>query len=172
MSKIPRSRFATLSIALSVTAAWTAHADAPSACQFLTPAIVSAALGKPVTGGAVSMMDHSGATASNCTYRAGMTMILLSVDERGTAGAAMKEYQTQLDNSHIRDEDKKGASDEQKTIPETGIGEAAFSDDMTNGSVLSITAVHGSRVFTLGIVGAASVPHERVRSLIQAAVNH
>ena len=48
----------------------------------------------------------------------------------------------------------------------------SFSDDMTNGSVLSITAVHGSRVFTLGIVGAASVPHERVRSLILAAVNH
>jgi hypothetical protein len=105
MSKTPISGLAIL-VALSVTASWTARADAPSACKFLTTAAVSAALGKPVTGG----------TASSCTYMAGTMMVLLSVDERGTAGAAMEEYHTQLDNSHIRDKDKKGAPDEQKTV--------------------------------------------------------
>jgi hypothetical protein len=171
MSKTPISGLAIL-VALSVSASWTARADAPSACKFLTTAGVSAALGKPVTGGTTSVVDHPGATASSCTYMAGTMMVLLSVDERGTAGAAMEEYHTQLDNSHIRDKDKKGAPDEQKTVLEAGIGEGAFSDDMTDGSVLGITAVHGSRVFTIGIVGAKSVPHERVRNLIQTAISH
>ena len=97
--------------------------------------------------------------------------MLISVDERGTAAAAMQEYNTQLDNSHIRDKDKEGAADAQKTVLEPGIGEAAFSYDMVNGSVLGITAVHGSRVFTLGIVGAGPIPHERVRSLMQSAIS-
>jgi hypothetical protein len=172
MSKNPKLRLATLIAALSVAAALTARADAPSACKFLTTAAVSAALGKPVTGGTISTVDHAGASESSCMYMAGPTMVLLSVDERGTTGAAMQEYQTQLDNSHIRDKDKQGASDEQKTVLESGIGDGAFSDDLTDGSVLSITAVHGSRVFTIGIMGAASLPHEKVRNLIQTAVSH
>jgi hypothetical protein len=129
-------------------------------------------VGKPVTGGTISVVDHPGATASSCSYRAGTVMILLIVDERGTAGAAMKEYQTQLDDSRNQDKDKQGAPDEQKTALESGIGEGAFSNDMTNGSVLGITAVRGSRIFTIGIVGAGSVPHERVRNLIQTVVSH
>ena len=115
MSKTPISGLAIL-VALSVTASWTARADAPSACKFLTTAAVSAALGKPVSGGTTSVIDHPGATASSCTYMAGTMMVLLSVDERGTAGAAMEEYHTQLDNSHIRDKDKKGAPDEHKSV--------------------------------------------------------
>jgi hypothetical protein len=43
---------------------------------------------------------------------------------------------------------------------------------MVDGSELSITAVHGSRVSMIGIVGAKSVPHERVRNLMQTAISH
>jgi hypothetical protein len=172
MSKTAISRLGIFFIALSVTATWTARADAPSACKFLTTAAVSAALGKPVSGGTTSVIDHPGATASSCMYTAATILVLLNVDERGTAGAAMEEYHTQLDDSHMRDKDKKGASDEQKTVLESGIGEGAFSDDMTNGSVRDITAVHGSRVFKIGIIGAGSVPHERLRNLIQTAISH
>jgi len=162
----------TVLVALMAVAPWAAQADAPSACKFLTPALVSAALGKPVTGGTISTVDHAGATASSCLYSAGATMVVLLVDERGTAAAAMQEYHSQLDDSRSRDKDKQGASDEQKTVLEAGLGDAAFSDDMTNGSVLGITAVHGSRIFTIGVVGAVSLPHERVRSLLQTALSH
>jgi hypothetical protein len=120
----------------------------------------------------MSVVDHPGASASNCSYMAGMIIVLISVDERGSAEAAMKEYKTQIDNSHIRDQEKKGESDEQKTVLEPGIGEGAFSDDMVNGSEVGITAVHGSRVFLIGIVGAKSIPHERVRNLMQMAISH
>jgi hypothetical protein len=172
MSKSAISWFEMLLITLSITATYTAHADAPSACKFLTPAAVSAALGKPVSGGIVSTVDHSGATASSCMYMAGATIVVLRVDERGTAGEATKEYGSQLDDSHAKDKDKKGSSDEQKTVLEAGIGEAAFSDDTTNGSVRDITAVHGSRIFKLGLVGGASVPHEQLRNLMLTAVSH
>jgi hypothetical protein len=166
------TRLANIILVLAVNAPWAAYADAPDSCKFLTPAVVSTALGKPVTGGTMSVVDHSGASASSCTYRAGMVMVLLSVDERGTPAAAMKEYKSQLDDSRGRDTEKKGSSDEQKTVLEPGIGEGAFSDDMTNGSVLAITAVHGSRIFQVGIVGAGSISHERVRALIQTAISH
>jgi hypothetical protein len=111
MSKSAISWFEMLLITLSITATYTAQADAPSACKFLTPAAVSAALGKPVSGGIVSTVDHPGATASSCMYMAGATIVVLRVDERGTAGEATKEYGSQLDDSHAKDKDKKGLSE-------------------------------------------------------------
>jgi hypothetical protein len=166
------SRLAILVVAGSVIAAGAARADAPGACTFLTTAVVSGALGKPVTGGNMSMVDHPGASKSTCTYMAGTTIVVLSVDERGSAAAAMQEYNTQLDNSCSRERD--GAAGGKKTVLEPGMGESAFSDTMVDGSELEVTAVHGSRVFLLGIVGAGagSLPHERVRSLVQAAISH
>jgi hypothetical protein len=157
----------TLFAVLSLIAPWTAHADAPSACKFLTPALVSAAVGKPVTGGTTSVLDHAGASASSCTYVAGKTYVVLSVDERGTAAEAMKEYADQLDNSHIRNNRDNG-----KTVLEPGLGEAAFFGDSGDNSEVSITSVHGSRVFTLGFVSAGSIPHDRIRSLMQTALSH
>jgi hypothetical protein len=158
------SRLTTLAVVLSMSTFSTARAGAPDACKFLTTAAVAAALGKPVTGGTISVVDHAGASASSCTYLAGAIMVLLTVDERGTPAEAAKEFNTQLDNSRSRDQD------EQKTVMEAGIGDRAFSDDMANGSVRGITALHGSRLFTLGIVNAGPVPHERVRSLMQTAL--
>jgi len=43
---------------------------------------------------------------------------------------------------------------------------------MTDGSVQGITAVHGSRLFKVGIMGAASLPHDRIRTLMLTAVSH
>jgi hypothetical protein len=157
----------TMLAVLSLIAPWTARADAPSACKFLTPSLVSAALGKPVTGGTMSVLDHAGASASSCTYVAGKTYVVLSVDERGTAAEAMKEYADQLDNSRIRNNRDNG-----KTVLEAGLGEAAFFDDSGDNSEVSITSVHGSRVFMLGFVSAGSIPHDRIHSLMQAALSH
>jgi hypothetical protein len=173
MFRLPISFFLVPVAALSVIVAWPARADAPSACKFLTIAAVSAALGKPVTsGGTTSVVDHAGATASSCMYMAAPVIVVLIVDERGTAAAAMQAYRSELNDSQAKDEEKKGASDEQKTVLETGIGEGAFSDNMINGSVQDITAVRGSRLFKVGIMGAGSLPHDRIRTLIQTAVSH
>jgi|HubBroStandDraft_4_1064222.scaffolds.fasta_scaffold184671_2 hypothetical protein len=172
MSMIRVLRLAAFIVAFSLAAPWTAHADAPDACKFLTNAGVSALLGKPVTGGRMSVVDHPGASTSSCNYMAGKTIVLISVDERGTAEAAMQEYNTQLDNNRVRDKEKDGASGQQKPVLEPGIGEGAFSDEMGNGSEIDITAVHGSQVFLIVIVGGGTIPHERVRSLMQSAISH
>jgi hypothetical protein len=173
MFRLPATLFLVLIAALTVIAAVPARADAPSACKFLTIAGVSAALGKPITsGGTTSVVDHVGATASSCMYMAAPVIVVLMVDERGTAEAAMQAYRSELNDSQAKDKQKKGESDEQKTVLEEGIGEGAFSENMTNGSVQDITAVHGSRLFKVGIMGAGSLPHDRIRTLIQTAVSH
>lgn len=160
-------------VALLVMSPWCARAETPGACKFLTIAAVSAALGKPVTaGGTTSVVDHVGASASSCMYMAGTVAVIVVVDERGTADAAKQAYQSELIDSQAKDKDNKGTSNEQKTVIEAGIGEGAFSDNMTNGSMQDITAVHGSRLFKVGIMGAGSLPHDRIRALIQTAVSH
>jgi hypothetical protein len=169
------SRLAILYSVLFAAAPWSARADTPppSACKFLTKEQVSAALGKPVTaGGTTSTVDHVGASASSCMWMAGMSIVVLAVDERGTADAAMTAYHTQLSDSQSKSKDTKGASDEQKTTPESGIGEGAYSEDRTDSSILGITAVHGTRVFTLGALGAGSLPHEKLRNLMQVVIGH
>jgi hypothetical protein len=108
MSMTRVSPLAILIVTLSCTVPWSARADAPNACKFLTTAAVSSALGQPVTtGGTMSVVDHPGASASSCSYMAGTIIVLISVDERGNAAEAMKEYKTQIDDSRIRDQDKK-----------------------------------------------------------------
>ncbi|MGA2396485.1 MAG: hypothetical protein ABSG30_00260 [Steroidobacteraceae bacterium] len=174
MSRTGISHLAILVTALSAAAPWSARADAPPvACKFLTIDQVSAALGTPVTaGGKISTVDHVGATVSSCMWMAGRTTVVLSVDERGTADAAMTAYRTQLADSQSKSKDTMGARDEQKTTPESGIGEGAYAEDRSDGSSLGMTAVHGTRVFTLGALGAGSLPHEGLRNLMQTAVSH
>jgi hypothetical protein len=174
MSRVGISHLAILVTALSAAAPWSVRAEAPpGACKFLTIEQVSAALGTPVTaGGKISTVDHVGATVSSCMWMAGRTAVVLGVDERGTADAAMAAYRTQLADSQSKSKDTKGARDEQKTTPESGIGEGAYSEDRTDGAILGITAVHGTRVFMLGAMGAASLPHEKLRNLMQAVVSH
>jgi hypothetical protein len=174
MSRVGISYLAILVTALSAAAPWRARADAPpGACKFLTIDQVSAALGTPVTaGGKISTVDHVGATVSSCMWMAGRIAVVLSVDERGTADAAMAAYRTQLADSQSKSKDTKGERDEQKTTPESGIGEGAYAEDRSDGSILGITAVRGTRVFTLGALGAGSLPHEKLRNLIQSVVSH
>jgi hypothetical protein len=102
-------------------------------------------------------------------WLAGKTAVVLIVDERGTAAAAMAAYRTQLPDSQSKSKDAPG---EQKTTPESGIGDGAYAEDRTDGSMVGITAVHGTRVLSLGALGAGTLPHEKLRNLMQTAVAH
>jgi hypothetical protein len=146
-----------------------AQAAAPNSCSFVTPAAWSAVLSRPVTGGAMSVVNDPASTASSCLYRAGAMLITLQVDQRATAPAAQKEYADQLDNSRSRDDRQS-----QHTTVEQGIGDGAFSSAFTDGSEVEFTAILGSRIVTFGLVGAgaAAVPHDRLRNLMQSALTH
>lgn len=174
MSRAAISYLAIFVIAVSATAPWRARADSPpDACTFLTVDQVSAALGTPVTsGGKISTVDHVGATVSSCMWMAGRTIVVLAVDQRGTTDAATSAYRTQLADSQSKSKDTKGASDEQRTTLESGIGEGAYAEDRSDGSILGLTAVHGTRVFTLAALDAPSLPHEKLRNLMQTVVSH
>jgi hypothetical protein len=106
------------------------------------------------------------ASASSCSYMAGMTFVIVMVDERGSAAAALQEYNTQLDNSRIREDRGEG-----KTVIVSGVGEGAFADDAPDGSMLGLIALHGSRVFNIGIMGAKGISPATVRSLMQTALS-
>ena len=96
-------------------------------------------------------------------------MISVQVDQQATPAAAQKEYAEQLDNSRSRDQQQS-----QHTTVESGIGDGAFSSAFTDGSEVEFTAVQGSRIVTFGLVGvgAAAVPHDRLRTLMQSALSH
>jgi hypothetical protein len=53
-------------------------------------------------------------------------------------------------------------------------GVAFVAEAAANGSEVEFTAVQGLRVVTLGLIGAgaAAVPHERLRALMQSALTH
>ena len=91
------------------------------------------------------------------------------VVQLATAAAAQKEYAEQLANSRDRDQQHS-----QSTTLETGIGDGAFSSAFTDGTEVEFTAVRGSRLLTFGLVGpgAAAVAHDRLRSMMQAALDH
>jgi hypothetical protein len=171
MEVINRSRRLAIFILFVVQAsgASVAQAAAPNSCGFVTPAAWSAVLSRPVTGGAMSVVDNPASTTSSCLYQAGALFITLQVNQLATAAAAQKEYAEQLDNSRTRDERQS-----QRTTVESGVGDSAFSSAFTDGSEVEFTAVLGSRIVTFGLVGggASAVPHDRLRSLMQSALNH
>jgi hypothetical protein len=146
-----------------------AQAAAPNSCSFITPAGWSAVVSRPVTGGTMSVVNDPASTASSCLYQAGAMFITLQVDQRATAAAAQKEYAEQLDNSRSRDQRQS-----QHTTVESGIGDGAYSSAFTDGSEVEFTAVQGSRIVTFGLMGAgaAAVPHDRLRRLMQSALTH
>jgi hypothetical protein len=168
---ISRSRRLSISIfiLLQASGVLAAQAAAPNSCSFITPAAWSAVVSRPVTGGTTSVVDDPAATASACLYRAGTMLITLQVDQRATPAAAQKEYAEQLDNSRGRDERQS-----QHTTVESGIGDGAYSSAFADGSEVEFTAVQGSRIVTFGLVGAgaAAVPHDRLRALMQSALTH
>ena len=146
-----------------------AQAAAPNSCGLVSQAAWAAALSRPVTGGTVSVVNDPAATASSCLYQSGAMFITVQVDQLATAAAAQKEYAEQLANSRDRDQQHS-----QSTKLETGIGDGAFSSAFTDGTEVEFTAVRGSRLLTFGLVGpgAAAVPHDRLRGLMQAALDH
>jgi hypothetical protein len=149
--------------------AFVAEAAAPNSCGLITPAAWSAVLSRPVTGGTTSVVNDPASTASSCLYQAGQMFVTVQVNQLATAAAAQKEYAEQLSNSRVRDE-----RESQRTTVESSIGEGAFSSAAANGSEVEFTAVQGLRVVTLGLVGAgaAAVPHDRLRALMQSALAH
>lgn len=146
-----------------------AQAAAPNSCGLVTPAAWAAVLSRLVTGGRMSVVNDPASTASSCVYQAGTLLITLQVNQLPTAAVAQKEYAEQLDNSRTRDE-----RESQHTTVESGIGDGAFSSAFTDGSEVEFTAVRESRVVTFGLVGsgASAVPHDRLRALMQSALNH
>ena len=168
MSNSRRAAFSVL-ILLQGSGAIVARAAAPNSCSFVTPAAWSAVLSRPVTGGATSTVNDPSSTASSCLYQAGTMFITVQVNQLATDTAARKEYADQLDNSRGRDD-----RESQRTTVEAGIGDGAFSSAFADGSEVEFTAIRGSRIVTFGLVGggAAAVSHDRLRTLMQSALNH
>jgi hypothetical protein len=171
MSVIHHTRRIAVSILLVLQAGTVlvAQAAAPNSCGIVTPAAWSAVLSRPVTGGTVSVVNDPAAMASSCLYQSGAMFITVQVNQLATAAAAQKQYAEQLANSRGRDEQHS-----QRTTLETGIGDGAFSSAFTDGSEVEFTALRGSRILTFGLVGpgAAAVPHDRLRGLVQSALDH
>jgi hypothetical protein len=101
-------------------------------------------------------------------YRAGSLLISLSVNQLRSAAAARAEYDDELSNSRAHD----GSNAAQKTALVPGLGDGAFS--AADGPAIVMTGVRGSFVIGIGLVGdgATAVPHERLRDLLQTALNH
>ena len=156
-----------LAIVASVSGS-AARAAAPNSCSFLTPAAVAAAIGQPVTGGTQSVVNDPSSSTSNCMYRSGNLLISLSVNQLPSAAAARAEYDEELGNSRAHD----SSSSAQKTTLVPGLGDGAFS--AADGPAITITALRGSVVIGIGLVGggATAVPQERLRTLLQTALNH
>jgi hypothetical protein len=153
-------------ILLAVALHSAAQAGPPDACSFLSASDWSAALGRQVTGGKSSVVDNPQSTTSMCAYMAGSLMIVYTVNQLPNAEAANMEFSEQLDNSRGRDQ--------QKTVTEAGLGDAAFSSTTADGNSIELMALHGSRVIDIGLVGAgsAAIPRDRIRSQMQKALAH
>jgi hypothetical protein len=143
-----------------------AHAGPPDSCKFLSTSDWSAAIGRPVTGGQISLVDNPQSTTSMCTYMAGGLFVVVTVNQLPTAEAAKKEFATQLDNSRSHDEGS------QRTRVEAGLGESAFSAADRNSTALM--ALQGPRIINIGLVGAGAeaISHEQIRSLMHKALSH
>jgi hypothetical protein len=155
-------------VVLLAAGASTVHAAAPNSCAFLTPAAVSGAVGRPVTGGVVSIVNDPSSSTSNCMYRAGELIISLSVNQLPSAAAARAEFNDELDNSRSRDE--RDPAQQTALIP--GLGDGAFY--AIDGPAIAMTGVSGNLVITIALLGpgAGAVPQEHLHSLLQAALSH
>jgi hypothetical protein len=101
-------------------------------------------------------------------YRAGSLVISLSVNQLPSAAAARAEFSEELSNSRGHDDENSA----QKTVLISGLGDEAFyaADD----PAIGLTGLRGNFVISIGLVGggAASVPQERLRNLLQTALSH
>jgi hypothetical protein len=132
----------------------------PNACALLTVAEVSAAVGKPVTGGTTSVVNDPQSISSNCGYQAGPLMIMVQVSQFPSAEAAKKEFADELGNAT------------QHPVPETGVGDGAFTTTI-GPTIAGLMALRGPRIVGIAFVGpgAQSIPHDRVRALMVTALS-
>ncbi|MGD0505920.1 MAG: hypothetical protein ABSD02_24665 [Steroidobacteraceae bacterium] len=140
---------------------------APNACDFLSSADVTAAVGGAVTGGKISQVDPTSGTAS-CMYTSAGLHIGVTVSQYPSADAARKQVANQLQDSRSGD----GAG--QKTSVEAGVGDAAFSSTMTEGMEMTVGVVaHGPVTVMIAITGkgAAAIAHDRFHALLAKAVS-
>jgi hypothetical protein len=132
---------------LAILCSGGAHAGAPNSCSFSTPAVVSAAIGQPVTGGTLSTVNDPSSSTSFCMYRAGTLIISLSVNQLASAAAARAEFDQEFRNSRGRDDDNPS----QKTALISGLGDGAFYG--ADGPAIEVTGLRGSYVITIGVAG-------------------
>lgn len=78
------------------------------------------------------------------------------------------EFGDELSNSRSHDDENSA----QKTVLISGIGDGAFYS--ADGPAIGLTGFRASYVISIGLVGsgAAAVPQERLRSLLQTALSH
>jgi hypothetical protein len=122
----------------------------------------------------MSTVDNPESNTSSCLYKAGMTMIVFRVSQFHSAVDANKEFADQLDNSHIRDERSGDPTGTNKTAPEAGLGDAAFSSGTPDGALAEVMAVQGPRILDLGFVASkgTGLTRDKVRSMMQKALSH
>jgi hypothetical protein len=144
-----------------------AASHAPNACAVLTTAQVSAAIGKPVTGGTMSMVDNPKSVTASCVYQSGALMIIVMVGDYPTPAAAKKQLADDLANSKSHDD----AS--QKTTAEPSVADGGFSVMMGSGATAmpSFAAVRGVREITIGLSGPG-VTVDQLRALTLTALSH
>jgi hypothetical protein len=124
-----------------------------------TPALVSAAVGQPVTGGQISVVDNPSSPTSSCMYHAGAMFIVVEATQLPSAAAARAEFDDKVKN---------GGS----TQLDQGLGNGAFFSN--DGPALALTALRDARIIVISVVGgnSAAVPRERLHSLMQTALSH
>ena len=168
MSMIGFSRLSLrVGIAVIVVGGTPVARAAPNACALVTVAEVSTAIGRPVSGGTISVVDNPRSVTSNCPYKAGSLMINVMVSELPTAAAAQKQFAEDLKNSRNHDDEN------QKTTVEAGVGEGAYMATGGDGVMVEFKVVGGSRIIDIGIIGqgAATVSRDRLRALILTALS-
>ena len=135
---------------------------APDACALLTIAEVSAAVGRPVSGGAPSHTDDGG---GQCVYLYGtMNQIGVELWKFPSAAIAQKRFSDELKNA------QHNAS--YKTTVESGVGNRAFLTTGVVGTMKAVTwaAVQGSRFLHVIAFSEDTVPPDHLRGLMLKAL--
>jgi hypothetical protein len=155
-----------IAVAALIARALATHVP-PNACSVLTTAQVSAAIGKPVTGGTMSIYNDPKSVTASCAYMSEGVTILVLVGEYPTPAAAKKQLADDLANSKSHDDES------QKTTAEPGAAEGGYSVIMGSGTTVIPTfgAVRGVREITITATGPG-VTVNQLRALTLTALGH
>jgi hypothetical protein len=156
----------TIALAALIASAIASHAP-PNACSVLTTAQVSAAIGKPVSGGTMSIYNDPKSLTASCAYVSVGVTIMVVVGEYPTPAAAKKQFAEDLANSTSHDDPS------QKTTAEPGVAEGGYSVITGSGTIVipTFVAVRGVREITLVATGPG-VTVAQLRALTLTALGH